>query len=185
MGEKKLLSVRRLLLPADHQQLRTNIPRANRLGDLSIKWLRLGEAGLTLVERGKYLAAMGKQAGKLATMDTVEVENYLNREVLPNMPGGNGHLTTRVTDVRFFGKGRFRSIAYVLESEEVQEQWQYLTTKLDQLNGVTSYWGEFEPHVAVATIPQEHTLDGNHILDTFWDFSPETMTFLPATAKAS
>lgn len=101
------------------------------------------------------------------------------------MPGGNDRFAAEVTDVNFFGEGRFRSIAYVLNPEGLQEQWQYLTTKLDQLNRVTGYCGEFDLHVAFATIPQEHIQDGDRVLDAFWSFAPDTLTLLPASAQAS
>lgn len=38
------------------------------------------------------------------------------------MPGGNDRFAAEVTDVNFFGEGRFRSIAYVLNPEGLQEQ---------------------------------------------------------------
>jgi len=171
---EQFITVKRPLLQLDHQQLRTHIPEANRLGDLSIKWHRFGEAALTYIERGQYQRAVQKQSGKLQTMSVQAIENKLNKEVLPAMPHGNERITVPVVDVQFMGYGRYTSIAYMLDSDTLSKQWRHMTMSLDRLNGVNSDWEEFEPHVSVATI--EHSNESTEVLDAFYDFAPDEFT---------
>jgi len=179
---EKLITVKRSLLQIEHQRLRAHIPETNRLGDLSIKWHRFGEAALTYIERGQYQRAAQKQYGKLQTNDIATIENKLNHEVLPAMPHGNDRITAPVVDVKFMGYGRYSSIAYMLDSDALIEQWRHLTSSLDSLNGVNSEWDDFEPHVSIATI--ESINESVEVLDTFYNFSPENFTLLKAVAKA-
>ena len=179
----ELMRISRQLLPFDHQALRSHMEAINRLGDLGIKWRRLGATGVTFVERGLYGRAAGKQAGKLALMSTGELARQANTNMLPHMPGGNGRLEAAVTNIDYFGSGPYLSIAYTLESEKLEAERQYITAKLDQLNGVNNDWGEFDPHVTLATISPLNASD--EILEAFWDFAPEQLTLMPAQAGDS
>jgi hypothetical protein len=157
------------------------MPAVNRLGDLSIKWHKLGEAGVTIIERGLYQRAANKERGRLGAMATSEVVAKLNTEILPAMPHGNDRLNPSVVDVDFMGEGTYVSIAYIFDCPQLTEQWSYITDQLDRLNGVNSGWGDFEPHLSIATIEAINAEDA--ILNKFWEFAPKHATLLPAVAQ--
>ncbi len=176
-----LLRVDRSLLASEHQQLRQHIPKTNRLGDLSIKWRRLGEAGLTFVDRGEFQTMTTKKMSRLALGNTLEVAQKLNQGLFAQPPHAD-RVIAPVVNVDFFGEGPYRSIAYVLESEQLVDERSRIITELDRQNGVNGGWREFEPHVTLATIPSANMSD--HILDAFWSFAPEELTLLPTKAYA-
>ncbi len=178
----RLLTVSRGMLPFEHQQLRHHIPRINRLGDFGIKWRKLGESRLTLVERGVFQRALNKSGG-LAVVGTVEIARQIMQTVVPTLEHGRNRLTVPVYNVDYYGEGRNLSIAYTLEGGVLDEEVVKLTGWLDRRNGVNSDWGEFDPHVTVATIPAGQA--DNDILDAFWSIHPDSITLLPINADAT
>jgi hypothetical protein len=177
-----LLRISRQLLPSEHQALRNHIPEINRLGDLGIYWRKLGETGVTLVERGQYQRLIEREQSQLARQSVGAVAAQCREGVLPGMPTRNQRLTAPVTAIDFLGEGPMWSIAYILESPMLHAERSHLTEQLNKLNGINTYWEDFEPHITLATIPAGNASD--KILDAFDAFAPEKVTLLSATAKA-
>lgn len=176
-----LLTIRRKILPIEHQQLRDHMPIINRLGDLGIKWHRLGETGVTLIERGIYQRAQ-KASGHLATVSAVEVAREINESVIQGIASASKRLVAGVTNVDYFGEGKFLSIAYTLEDDKLLQERSQLIDWLDRRNGINSDWEELDAHVSVATVDANNAT--NDILDAFWNIRPELVTLLPLTAEA-
>lgn len=177
-----LITAQRKILPIEHQQLRQHMPAINRLGDLGIKWRRLGETGVTVIERGIYQRAAKKAAGQLALFKTTEILEEINSALIPTIGSASDRLSTEVTTVDYFGEDRFVSIGYVVENGALEREQSQLTIWLDQKNGVNSDWGDFDPHVSIATIDANNATDA--ILDAFWNIHPASITLLPLTVKA-
>jgi len=178
----KLLSATRPLLPLEHDRLRKHIPTINRLGDLGIKWHRLGETGVTLIERGIYQRAL-KMSGRLAVVSSADIVQEIQTTVVPTLPHGRDRLTIPVTNIDYFGEGPYKSIAYTLESDGLAIERSLITDWLDKRNGVNNDWGEFDPHVSIATIVAANANDD--VLEAFWSISPQNITVLPLSIKAA
>ncbi|HSX29456.1 MAG TPA: hypothetical protein VLE73_02755 [Candidatus Saccharimonadales bacterium] len=178
-----LVSIRRPVINAEQAMLREHIPAVDRLGHLGIKWRKMGEMGVTLLERGQYQRAAEKSQARLGALAAQDVATELNQSVLPKMPYGNYRFTAEVSNIDFMGQGRYLGIAYILDAPELVEQRDFITLDLDRRNGITAYWGDFEPHATVATI--DHAYAKESVLEDFWEFAPETITLLAARAEAS
>jgi len=176
-----LIRISRQFSPAEQQTFRRKAPKSTNLDEFDIRLRRLGEASTTLVDRGEFGRVISKSAGRLATASVTELAIELNKEVLAQKTFTE-HLQLEPKDVNFFGGGPVRSIAYVLDAPELEEEHRIVTSHLDKLNGVNSGWREFVPHISIATIPAANM--NAEILDAFWEFSPQTITLLPAKAQA-
>ncbi len=168
-------------MPQEHLGLRGHMGKINQLGDFGIKWRRQHEAGLALVDAGEFGWAIRKEAARLATANTVQLAWDLNGSLLAK-PDYNERVTSPVTNVDFVGHGRFRGIAYILESGQLEDERRKATTHIDALNGVNSNWRPFEPHVVLATVAEGNMDEA--ILNAFWDFAPPEVTLMPARAVA-
>ena len=181
-----LIAVRRPLLEVEHQALRGHEPDINRdLSELSIKWKKLGMTGLTLLEWNEYDDVLGKEQGRLQHKDPAGVTQEMN-QTLSRLPTEGQRLTVKTYGVDFVGRGRFLSIAYLvqgIDGDEPFEERDRVTGVVDRMNGVTGQWGEFDPCVPIATIDKVQAND--RVLDAFDQFRPETMTLLPAVADLS
>ena len=171
----ELLRISRPILRPDHLHLRANIPEINLLGDLSIKWRRLGETGITLIERGQYEQAVDRPSSRLKTLGVSAVEASI-KQALPSIEGADQRLEVEPKDVDFMGSGPYVSIAYILDTAQPCNERTSLTRHIDRLSGTIGKWSEFEPHMTVATIPRAHATD--EILDAFWVIAPGSLTFL-------
>lgn len=172
----ELISITRPLLPFDHNKLREHIPRTNRLGELSIKWRRLGEAGITLLERGEYQKAAEGPYSRLTHISAVLAKASLE-ETVAAMEGGLERITVPVTNVDYMDSDNspYVSIAYILDAKQVDHERQLTTNAIDKLSGTKPRWPTFESHVSIATIPRTNA--DPTILDEFWDFAPLELTF--------
>jgi hypothetical protein len=178
-----LININRQLLPAEQQQLRTYMSEINRMGDLGIKWRRLGEASVTLIERGEYQRMTEMSGAVLSQNNAANVAQILDKAIKSKLAGQGDRLTPKpkIYDVKFLGSNRFLSIAYMLDSEKLEQERQEITTTLDRLNRVNGYWREYEPHVTIATI--ERLSASDDVLQAFYDISPDDITLLAPTVS--
>ncbi|MDN5275376.1 MAG: hypothetical protein JWN33_25 [Candidatus Saccharibacteria bacterium] len=176
------VNVDRPLLPLEHQQLREHMPETNRLGDLSIKWRRLGEAAVTLVQRAEYDKLTAMERSVLRSENPESVAARLKADVLPTLSLGSERLSAKIYDIEFFGSSRFLSIAYMLDSPELEDERDAVTAALDRMNGVNARWREYRPHLTVATV--ERVNASKAVLDAFYRFAPKEITLLPPRSIA-
>jgi hypothetical protein len=178
-----LLVIRRQLVPSVHQKLRQHIPEMNHaMPELQIKWRRFGEVGVSLVERGEYQQAIEKPDSMLRQATAQRVETTINQKIVPIMPSEGTVIYPTVRGISFLGNGRFVSIAYILEPQPITDERQRFTQLLDKMNGVNSHWGDFIPHVSVATVDKINA--DQRILDAFQSITPNTLALYPARAIA-
>jgi len=175
------VSIQRQLLPIEHQQLRHHIPEINRLGDLGIKWRRLGEAGTTLLERGEHQRATEMDGSLLVDVNPATFVTTL--EDLPTVESARERLMAKIIDVTFLGSNRFLSIAYMLDSEVLEQERQQYTDAIDAANSIASPWRRYEPYLSIATV--ERFGASEEVLQAFYDISPEEVTLLPVVVKNS
>ena len=176
-----LLAVRRPLVLGDHQSLRENIPLTNHeLSDLQPKWRKFGKAGLTLLERGEYDLVIQKSSSKLAKVKPDSLATTLNTVIVPKMPTESQALTVDVVGVDFVGKGKFPSIAFLLDAEQLQAERERITNLIDKMDGLNHRWRGFIPPVSVATIDQANA--DQRVLDVFQRIAPERLTLDPVLA---
>jgi hypothetical protein len=177
---RRLVAVRRQLLPLDHQQLRSHIQEVNTgLPDISVKWRRLGEAGITLLEPREYVHQTQMERSRLYAKRPGDVAELLNAELRKGTTGERK--TAPVRGVDFFGSSRFLSIAYVLEPGSFEEECARVRQLVNRYNGVNGSWEEFAAHATVATIERVHA--EQVVLDAFASFQPEELRFLAAKAQ--
>lgn len=183
---EKLLAVRRQLLPVEHQTLRSHMSAINReCGDVSIKWFHQGKAACTIVERGEYQRASNKELARLSQIGAETVKARLCQAFndAHQIPTAQERITAGVADVRFLGQGKFLRIALILESDKLMQERAGTTAFIDEQNGTNSYWGEYLPHLSLATIPKIHAEED--VLDAVWGIAPDELTFMPPRVQVS
>ena len=179
----KLLTLRRELVTSDHQALRDHIPRVNHeLSDIQPKWRRLGEAGITLFERGEFETAIHKPKSRLAQANPYTLATTFNTSIIPRMPTEPAQVNLSVSGIDFMGEGPYRSIAFLLDAEQVMDERERLLDILDKMNGLNLHWRSLKPHVSVATIDQANAEP--RVVEAFESINPTELRFKPLIAGA-
>ncbi len=128
------------------------------------------------MERGEYEQATERPLSQLGKLSSASAASSV-RQSLSLVDGARERLEAPTKNVAFMGGGPFLSIAYILDTEQAGVERAAVTGVIDELAGVGGTWGQFEPHVSVATIPRDNAADS--ILDAFWEIAPTNLTFLP------
>jgi hypothetical protein len=178
----ELLSVSRSLNSHDHYVLRKYIPEINhKLPDhLSLKWRKVGETALTLIERGEYERALSKPRGNLKGLQPEEVLAIVE-ESIRQMPGATRSLAAKTSGVGFIGQDRYVHVAYLLDEPGLADERNRLTDLIDELNGVNSRWRDFMPHVSIATVDRME----ESLLVHYEAIRPAELSFQPIQARLS
>ena len=180
---EKLVSVTRLWLPVEHQQLRQNMPKIDReLPNHSVKWRRLGQAAVSLLERQEYERYAIKRQSKLFSKGADAVAGTFNSAFKEDSDTWCPS-TIEAYDTEFFGKGQYVSIAYLLDPVELSAQRDRLQHLLDSESGVNGTLLEFDPHLTVATVPFSDSSETLRL--AFENFRPSTVTLAAPTARAA
>lgn len=180
----RLVSIRRKLVPGQHQELRDHIPRINhKLSDLQPKWRRLGEASVTLLQRGEWDIAVNHQGSDLAKSKPDRIANTLNVSILPMMPTVTEDMEVDVLGVDFMGKGKYPSIALLLDPEILTPERTRITHLIRRINGVYTPFQDYTPHLSIATIDRMNAEP--RVLEAFQEVVPPSVKLMGAVATAT
>ena len=176
-----LVSIRRPLTAVSHQEILQSRNQVTLYPD-QVKWRKYGQAGLTHVNRGQYARNSSLEGGKLQTINARNVAHSTN-QIFQRMPTESHELKVILNGVRFLGEQSIKQIVYMLEPNQLMEEWRRLTHLLDRMNGKQGDWDDFLPHISVATIGQ--VFAEKALLEEFATIQPEYVLLGPVITTAT
>ena len=155
----ELISVSRSVFPRDYEKLIPKIEETRKKfpGLSKVDWKDVGEVAVKLVELGEYASALHHPKGKLKELKPEEQLKAIN-DVIQGSPVDTG-IFVRTSNAAagsasyFAGENGEINVGYYFRAPYLIRDRNFITSKIDELNGVHSHWPEHAAHMAIGTIP--------------------------------